>query len=151
MNEWMRTKYCLGAAGYGLLGSLWWFLNPYEKAESNGKLPHLFIPSKTTTLVPEFWGVRPAFGQTWSLGAWVCSEKPALGQNTLMMMMMMMMMIIKRTCFQRLKLSVVFSWENLCPTWARDGFGWFHTRTDDLGWVEVIRIVTTFQRMDNVS
>ena len=23
-------------------------------AESNGKLPHLFIPSKTTTLVPEF-------------------------------------------------------------------------------------------------
>ena len=23
-------------------------------AESNGKLPHLFIPSKTVTLVPEF-------------------------------------------------------------------------------------------------
>ena len=23
-------------------------------AEINGKLPHLFIPSKTTTLVPEF-------------------------------------------------------------------------------------------------
>ena len=23
-------------------------------AESNGKLPHLFIPSKTTTLVPKF-------------------------------------------------------------------------------------------------
>ena len=23
-------------------------------AESNGKLPHLFIPSKTTTMVPEF-------------------------------------------------------------------------------------------------
>ena len=23
-------------------------------AESNGKLPHLFIPSKTTTFVPEF-------------------------------------------------------------------------------------------------
>ena len=23
-------------------------------AESNGKLPHLFIPSKTATLVPEF-------------------------------------------------------------------------------------------------
>ena len=23
-------------------------------AESNGKLPHLFIPSKTTSLVPEF-------------------------------------------------------------------------------------------------
>ena len=23
-------------------------------AESNGKIPHLFIPSKTATLVPEF-------------------------------------------------------------------------------------------------
>ena len=26
----------------------------YFKAESNGKLPHLFIPSKTSTLIPEF-------------------------------------------------------------------------------------------------
>ena len=25
-------------------------------AENNGKLPHLFIPSKTATLVPEFAG-----------------------------------------------------------------------------------------------
>ena len=52
--------------------------------ESNGKLPHLFIPSKTATLVPEFFFcVRPAFGQNCSLGSWVCSEKPALGHNTL--------------------------------------------------------------------
>ena len=29
-------------------------LNREWGAESNGKLPHLFIPSKTTTLVPEF-------------------------------------------------------------------------------------------------
>ena len=31
-------------------------------AESNGKLPQLFIPSKTATLVSEF-AVEPAFGQ----------------------------------------------------------------------------------------
>ena len=43
-------------------------------AESKRKLPHLFIPSKTATYVPEF-------GQN-CLGAWVCSEGPALGQNT---------------------------------------------------------------------
>ena len=29
-------------------------LNRELGAESNGKLPHLFIPSKTATLVPEF-------------------------------------------------------------------------------------------------
>ena len=48
-------------------------------AESNGKLQHLFIPS--------------SFVQKCSLAAWVCSERPVLGQNALMMMMMMMMMI----------------------------------------------------------
>ena len=50
-------------------------------AESNGKLPHLFIPSKTRTLVPKF-----AIGQNYNLGSCVCSEKPGHGQNTLMMM-----------------------------------------------------------------
>ena len=52
-------------------------------AKSNGKLPHLFIPSKTATLVPEF-AVKDLL-----LGSYVCSERPALEQNTLMMMMMM--------------------------------------------------------------
>ena len=33
-------------------------------AECLGKLPHLFIPSKIATLVPEFCGGRPAFGRT---------------------------------------------------------------------------------------
>ena len=46
-------------------------------AGSNGKLPHLFIPSKTATLVPEF------AEQNCSLGTLVRSERPALGQNTL--------------------------------------------------------------------
>ena len=52
-------------------------------AKSNGKLPQLFIPSKTF----RSWvcGESPAFRQNCSLGAWVCSERPAPGQYTLMM------------------------------------------------------------------
>ena len=49
-------------------------------AESNGKLPHLFIPTKTATLVPEF-AVEDLHSQNCSLGSYVCSEGPALGQN----------------------------------------------------------------------
>ena len=53
-------------------------------AESNGKIPHLFIPSKIVTLVPEF-----AFKTClWTeLQSWFLhfQWKPALGQNTLMM------------------------------------------------------------------
>ena len=53
--------------------------------ESNGKLSNLFILSKIATLVPEF---------TWKTCLWaelqpwcLCySERPVLGQNTLMMM-----------------------------------------------------------------
>ena len=48
-------------------------------AESNEKLPHLFIPSKTLNLGSWVCGGRPAFGQNCSLRAWVCSEKLALG------------------------------------------------------------------------
>ena len=33
-------------------------------AESKGKLPHLFIPSKTATLVPEFAVVYLPLGRT---------------------------------------------------------------------------------------
>ena len=33
-------------------------------AESNGKLPHLFMPSKTATLVPEFAMEDLFFGRT---------------------------------------------------------------------------------------
>ena len=57
-------------------------------AKSNGKLPHLFIPGNTATLVPEFAAKRPAFGPNCDLGSCVCSERYALGQNTLLMMMM---------------------------------------------------------------
>ena len=33
-------------------------------AESNGKLPHLFIASKTSTLVPEFMAEELSLGRT---------------------------------------------------------------------------------------
>ena len=50
--------------------------------ETNGKLPHLSIPSKTTAWVFEVCGGRPAFEQNCSLGSRVCSEGPVLEQNT---------------------------------------------------------------------
>ena len=53
-------------------------------AESSGKLPHLFIPSKTEILVPEFAVEDKPLDRISSLGAWVYSERPALRQNTLM-------------------------------------------------------------------
>ena len=56
-------------------------------AESNGKLPHLFIPSKTTTLVPKF-SVEDGFCRTISLVLEFAEKIPALGQNIVMMMMM---------------------------------------------------------------
>ena len=58
-------------------------------AESNGKLLHLFIPSKVATLVPVFAVEELSLGQICNLGSCVCSEIPALGQNALIMMMMM--------------------------------------------------------------
>ena len=51
-------------------------------AESDGKLPHLFIPDKTGSLGSWVCGGRPAFGQKCNLGYWVCSEKPAFGHRT---------------------------------------------------------------------
>ena len=56
-------------------------------AESKGKLQYLFIPSKTETLVPEFAVEDLSLDRTSNLGSCVCSERPALGQNTLIMMM----------------------------------------------------------------
>ena len=54
--------------------------------ESNGKLPHLFIPGKAATLVPVF-AVEDQPRQNCSLGFCACSEVPALGQNTLMVIL----------------------------------------------------------------
>ena len=53
--------------------------------ESNGKLPHVSIPSKTAVCVPEFAVEDLPLSRTEAcLGSWVYSEWPALGQNTLL-------------------------------------------------------------------
>ena len=64
-------------------------------AESNGKLPHLFIPSKTATLVHDFAVENLPLGRTADLVHEFCSEKPAIRQNPLMIMMMIHSYFIK--------------------------------------------------------
>ena len=54
--------------------------------ESNEKLPHVFIPSETATLVPQYVVEDLPLLRS-SLGVEICSEKPAFGQNTLMMIL----------------------------------------------------------------
>ena len=54
-----------------------------RRAESHGKPQHLFIPSKTVALIPDF-AVEDLPGENCNLGSCVCSERPVLGQNTLM-------------------------------------------------------------------
>ena len=54
-------------------------------AESNGKIPHLFILSKTASLVPDFAVEDLPLGLNCSLSARVCSKRSSLGQNILMM------------------------------------------------------------------
>ena len=51
-------------------------------AESNGKLPHLFTHSESATLVPEFAVEDLPLSRTATLVPCICSERPALGQNT---------------------------------------------------------------------
>ena len=60
-------------------------LNREWGAESNRKLPLLFIPGKTTALVPEFT-VEDLPSAELQFVLCACSEEAALGQNTLMMM-----------------------------------------------------------------
>ena len=50
-------------------------------AESNGKLPHLFIPSKTAAWVPEFAVEDLPLSRTAALVP-EFAEGPAVGQNT---------------------------------------------------------------------
>ena len=64
-------------------------------AESNGKLPHLFIPSKTATLDPEFAMEDLPLGRIVGLLPEFAVKDLPLGR-TLMMMMMMMLMKSRR-------------------------------------------------------
>ena len=50
-------------------------------AESNGKLPHLYIPSKTATLVPEFAVEDLSLGRTATLVLEFAVEDLSLGRT----------------------------------------------------------------------
>ena len=60
-------------------------------AESNEKLPHLFIPSKTATQVPEFAMENLPLGR---IAAFVPEFAVSLGRTLMMMMMMITMMMM---------------------------------------------------------
>ena len=59
-------------------------------AESNGKLSHL---RKTTTLVLEFAVEDLPLSRTAALVSEFCSERPALGQNTLMIIIIIIILL----------------------------------------------------------
>ena len=55
--------------------------------ESNGKLPHLFIPSKTATLVPEFAVEDLPLGRIAALVPEFAVKELPLGRTLMMMLM----------------------------------------------------------------
>ena len=57
-------------------------------AECNGKLPYLFMPSKTVTLVPEFAVEDLPLYRTATFVPAFAVKDLTLGQNSLMIMMM---------------------------------------------------------------
>ena len=59
-------------------------------AESNGKLPHLSIPSKTAILVPELAVEDLTLGRTAALVSEFAVKDLPFGHNTLMIVMMTM-------------------------------------------------------------
>ena len=50
-------------------------------AESKGKLPHLFIPSKTATFVPEFAVEDLPLGRTAALVSEIAAKDPPFGRT----------------------------------------------------------------------
>ena len=70
------------------LGSFKIFSDAKERvgAGSNGKLPHLFIPSKTATLVPEFAVEDLPLGRTAALVPEFAVKDLPLGRTLMMMM-----------------------------------------------------------------
>ena len=61
--------------------------------ESNGKLPHLFMPNKTATMVPEFAVEALRLGITTALVPEFTVKDLPLGRTLMTVMMMMMMMM----------------------------------------------------------
>ena len=63
-------------------------------AESNGKLPHLFIPSKIATLVPEFAVEDLPLGRAAALVPEFPVKYLSLGRTLMMMMMIIIKMVL---------------------------------------------------------
>ena len=72
-------------------------------AESNGKLPHLCIPSKTATLFPEFAVEDLPLGRTATL-------VPEFAVNDLPLGRTLMMMILKSSFENREHIKYQFNW-----------------------------------------
>ena len=80
----------------GIFSNLFWFVQMLKRewdAENNGKLPHLFISSETTTWVPEFAMEDLTLGRIAALVPEFAVKDLLLGR-TLMMMMMMAIQIM---------------------------------------------------------
>ena len=60
--------------------------------ENNGKLPHLFIPSKTAILVPEFAVEDLSLDRTTTLVPEFAVKDLTLGRTKIIMIMIMMIM-----------------------------------------------------------
>ena len=67
-------------------------------AECNGKLPHLFIPSKTATLVPEFAVEDLSLGRTAALVAEFAVKDLPLGR-TLMTIICNIIILHATVCY----------------------------------------------------
>ena len=65
-------------------------------AESNRKLPHLFIPSKTATVVPEFAVEDLPLSRTPALVPEFAVKDLSLGRTLITMIMMMMIPNLKK-------------------------------------------------------
>ena len=63
-------------------------------AESNGKLPHLFIPNKTATLVRDFAVEALPLGRTATLVPELTVNELPLGQKTLIIIIVVIIIII---------------------------------------------------------
>ena len=67
-------------------------------AEINGKLPHLFIPSKTATWVPEFAMEDLPLGRIATLVPEFAVKDLPLGRTLMMMMMMILGLSVCSLC-----------------------------------------------------
>ena len=65
-------------------------------AESNGKVPHLFIPSKTATLIPEFAVEDLPLGRIAPLEPEFAVKDLPLGR--ILMIMMMIVVFLNNMC-----------------------------------------------------